>query len=83
MTDTPSYEELRDKQYRGRPQIWATLVLALEPGEVQPVERHGRNESTAQRGIKQAATAAGLRVITRTVDGVLYVVRLRDEDVPK
>ena len=83
MAEIPSYEELRDSDNRGRgPGNWVLLVTQMEPGEVQAVDPGETAIKSAQVSVVAAARRHGIRVFTRIMGGVLYVVRLRDEDIP-
>jgi len=77
MTDTPSYEEMMDHHRRGGgvTQVW---LNALTPGEVRAAPK-----KASQTNLRSVAKRLGVPIRTRTRDGVIYVVRLRDEDVPK
>lgn len=79
--NTPSYEDLV-RGNRGA-QNYKRHLEGLKVGEVREVEiPHGVKVQSVQTSLKTSALRERINIITRTRDGKLYVVRLRDEDVP-
>lgn len=82
--DTPSYEDLLKRPggiNRGSGK-WQRQLKDLEPGEVLAPVLGETTSAYAQRAVLLAAKALGIKVVTRIRDDVLYVIRLRDEDIP-
>lgn len=79
----PSYENLIAAGGGAGPARWKEQVAALKPGDVDVVETGDRVEAHVRSSLTHAAAVIGVKVVTRKRGGVLYVVRLRVEDVPK
>ena len=83
MSEMPSYEELLPRG-RGPATMWLAIVESLEPGEVRVVDvPAGAPELHIRQSLLRAGRQHDISIVTRKRDGVLYVVRLKDEDVPE
>ncbi|HEX9704810.1 MAG TPA: hypothetical protein VGA20_06155 [Gemmatimonadales bacterium] len=79
----PTYAEILDPRPRRR--YYPELLEAMRPGEVRAVHppRAGTRPHSVASSLHGAARSAGISIRTLTRDGVVYVARLRSEDITR
>ena len=83
MTKKPTYEEMKLGR-RGSRGGWARTVLeSLDPATPAEVDTGERPLEEARRQLLVESHRLGIPITTRKKGDKLYVVRFRDEDVPK